>query len=366
MRLPDIPERHRRLTRIIAAAGTGALALVRRRDFAQEHEPAARLANAIASTGLTWLSGTLAFAGRIGDEFDPGELFGAFGADAGIPARYSTVNESAEEDEAAKVQAFLNATTAAASGVISWTLWNPTQNIADAIDARLPAGLGRGLGAAASGSLVAVCAAVIDRFEVQSDVDEIDFAPVEVGLPDQIRECVHRLLDQPHPLSQRSAETVRRQFDSARFFVDVSYPRRHHPGESPIVLDDRQLAELLTDVDFSFIDVYPATAEDTTIPATQTYPVSAVHNGLELRLEISAGCLRRITFDEPFPAESLLFSEDLPSGTGPGTLHPNGLEEHSEEAGYQSRIEITDDEDETALGTVWPNPADLTFRTDRE
>lgn len=366
MRLPDIPERHRRLTRAIAIAATSGLSAVRRRDFAPEHERVARLGTALANAGLTWITGTRAFAGALGDEFEFAALFGADERHAGQSVRYSTRDESADEDEAAKSQALLNATTAAASGMISWALWNSTQNLADAVDSRLPTGLGRGLGAAAGGSLVALCAAVSDRFEAQSGDDDTNFAPVEVELPLHIRECVHRLLGQPHPVSQSSAETVRRQFDSARFFVDVSYPIRQHPGDGPFPLDDRQLDELLTDVDFSFIDVYPAAAGDTMIPATQTYPVSAVHDGLELRLEISGGYLHRITFEEPFPAESPVFAEDLPTGTGPGTLHPHGLEEHSAEAGYQSSLDIIDDEDETAAGILWPRPEDLTFRTDGE
>src|SRR5699024_12441834 len=47
-----------RLVRTIATAGTGALALVRRRDVVADNEHLLRLGTALADAGLTWLTGS--------------------------------------------------------------------------------------------------------------------------------------------------------------------------------------------------------------------------------------------------------------------------------------------------------------------
>lgn len=373
MRLPDIPERHRRLTRIIAAAGTGALALVRRRDFAPEHESTARFGNALASAGLTWITGTQAFLGRAGDEFDRGAVFGPFGKNAGEPVRYSTADEHFDENATARSQAFLNATTAAASGVISWSLWGSTQKITEAIDARLPAGMGRGLSAVASGSLVALSAAVIDKLESWAceDREQLNYGQVEIDLPDHIRACILRLLSQPHPMSGQAAEAARAQFDSARFFVGVTYPSALHSGTDPVTVNSGQLAHLFDDEDITSIDVYPSAASPKAVPATQTYPVIGVRTKesqptMELRLEFIDGYLSRLEFSER-DAESIpLLSDDLPADSGIGTLHPDGVDVGAEGVGYWSSLDITETEDEFVLLSEWPDAADLTFRTDRE
>lgn len=373
MRLPDIPERHRRLTRTIAAVGTGALALVRRRDFALEHEPAVRLGNALASAGVTWITGTQAFLGRAGDEFDLGAVFGPFGKNAGEPVRYSTADQFADEDATARSQAFLNATAAATSGVISWSLWDSTQKIAEAIDARLPAGMGRGLGAAASGSLVALGAVVLDKLESWAceDCEELNYGQVEIDLPDHIRACIVRLLSQPHPMSGEAAEAARAQFDSARFFVGVTYPSALHSGTETVTVDSGQLAQLFDDEDITSIDVYPSASSPKAVPATQTYPVIGVRTiesrpTMELRLEFVDGYLSRLEFSEPDTGSVPLLSDDLPADSGIGTLHPDGVDVGAEGVGYWSSLDITEAEDELVLLSGWPEAADLTFRTDRE
>ncbi|MBR7503884.1 hypothetical protein KCW65_27765, partial [Mycobacterium tuberculosis] len=77
MRLPDIPARHRLLVRTVSTIGSGALSIVRRRDFAAEHQNTARAAYAVATAAMTWLGGTRAFADTDVDLVAPG------GAEAG-------------------------------------------------------------------------------------------------------------------------------------------------------------------------------------------------------------------------------------------------------------------------------------------
>lgn len=176
--------------------------------------------------------------------------------------------------------AFLNAATAVATGAASWALWPMTQRIVEAVDAKLPPGAGRGLGAAASGGLVALTAAVIDAIEAWADDDEeTDWGPVEIELPIHIRESVELLLSQSHPVSQVGAEVVREQFDSAQFFVWVTYPNSLRSGDEPVALDPQQLTELFDGEDVTWIDVRPAGSTPTAVPATQTYPVSGTTDG---------------------------------------------------------------------------------------
>src|SRR5699024_5756202 len=63
-RLPHLPRRHQRLVRTVATAGTGALALVRRRDVVADNEHLLRLGTALADAGLTWLTGSTAYLGK--------------------------------------------------------------------------------------------------------------------------------------------------------------------------------------------------------------------------------------------------------------------------------------------------------------
>ena len=373
MRLPDIPEPHRCLVRSIVTVGTSALALVRRRDFTPEHETAARFGNALASAGVAWLAGTQAFAGEVGDDFDLGAAFGPFSPGAGQPVRYSTDDHVSDEDTAARTQSVLNAATAAASGLVSWALWDSTQTIADYIDARLPAGVGRGLGAIASGSIVALSAAVIDRLEAASNLEEMDFAPMEIELPEHIRAAVERLLSQPHPVSADIAEAVREQFTSARFFVWVTYSSDLHSGNGPVRLEPEQLAQLLADEEITCIEVYPESTCTRVIPAAQTYPIIGLSTEppappRELSLDIVDGHLRRLDFDVSESDLAPTHAEDLPHDSTPGTLHPDGLDPANGLFGEFSGFGAGDDDcDEEHLTlSRWPGPEELTFRTDRE
>lgn len=373
LRLPGIPEPHRRLVRSIVTVGTSALALVRRRDFTPEHETAARFGNALASADVAWLAGTQAFAGEAGDEFDLGAAFGPFSQGAGQPVRYSTDDHAAEEDTGARTQSVLNAATAAASGLVSWALWNSSQSIADYIDARLPAGVGRGLGAIASGSIVALSAAVIDRVEAARSLEEMDFAPVEIELPEHIRAAVERLLAQPHPASADTAEAVREQFTSARFFVWVTYSSDLHSDNGLVSLEPEQLAQLLADEEITCIEVYPESACAHVIPAAQTYPVIGLSTESampprELSLDIVGGHLRRLYFDVSESDPAPTHAEDLPRESTPGTLHPDGLDLANGLFGEFSGFGADDDdcdEEHLTLGR-WPGPEELSFRTDRE
>lgn len=370
MRLPDISPRHRRLTRAIVCAGTSGLALVRRRDFAPEHDRAARLGNAIANAGLTWLVGTRAFAGPLDDEFDFGAAFGAVAERAGEPAQYSTADPTEQTE---KARAFRNLTAAFASGAFSWALWHPTQNIVDAIDAKLPTGFGRGLGAAASGAFVAASAALFDRFEEYDQIDDLEYAPIEIELPDHIRAALDRLLTQPHPVSAGATEAVRAQFETARFFVSVGYSPSQHPGDEPVTLNAQQLAELLQNEEISTIDIYPEATSPLIVPAHQTYPVVGIQDTeasarLELTLDIIDGRLSSLNLfaaDADLPPQS---SADLPPAGKPGTLYPGGLERDSGAGGYSSSFEIVDEEFDEEIITLdqWPGPDQLTFRADRE
>lgn len=363
MRLPDISPRHRSLVRAIAVAGTSGLALVRSRDFAPEHDRAARLGNAVANAGLTWIVGTRAFAGPLEGEFDFGELWGTVDEDAGQPARYSTVDPT---EQAERARAFRNLTTAFASGAFSWALWHPTQNFVDTIDAKFPSGFGRGLGAAASGAFAAACAALLDKFEEHDQIEDQEYAPVEIELPEHIRKAVDQLLAQPHPVSAGAAEAVRAQFDSARFFVSVTYSRTQHPGDGPINLSAQELSALLDDEDITTIDVYPEASAPLIVPKNQTYPVAGIQDTdvpapLELRLEIVDGLLSRIDLcavDEDSPAHN---SDDLPRSGRTGTLYPLGLD--GDVDGDSSSLEIEDEEfDEPPLTLArWPGPKQLRF-----
>ena len=210
MRIPDIPHRHRRFVRTTAALGTGALALVRRRDVSAEYQGSLRVATALANAGLTWLTGSRAFLGKVGGSSGIDEFLGAFSTRGSGPVRYASSPAHISDigaldgdadadtwwDEQASVTspAFLNAVTAAAAGAVSWALWPATERLAEAIDAKLPTGVGRGLNAAVNGGLVALTAVLIDRIEDWAgDVDEEDYAPLEIELPAHIRETVEAL-----------------------------------------------------------------------------------------------------------------------------------------------------------------------------
>lgn len=230
MRLPDIPHRHHRLVRTAAAIGTGALALVRRRDVAAENEPILRLGTALADTGLTWIPGTRAFLGQTAGSSGIDEMLDAVTRRGSGPACFSTeaptsarsADPAAWWDEQASVKspAFLTAATAVAAEAASWVAWPLTQRIAEAVDDRLPAEVGRGLGGVVSGGPVALTGVLIDTVEGWSDDEheEANYAPVEIELPAHIRESIDKLLSQPHPVSEDTAAAVREQFASAQFF----------------------------------------------------------------------------------------------------------------------------------------------------
>ena len=368
MRLPDISPRHRRLVRAIAIAGTSGLALVRRRDFAPEQDRAVRLANAIANAGLTWVVGTQAYAGPLDGEFDLGEALGAADGKAGQPVRYSAENPS---EQAERSQALRNLATALASGAVSWATWRPTQNIADAIDRRLPVGVGRGLGAAASGSFVAACAALLDKFEETESIEDFDYAPVEIELPEHLRGAVDGLLTQPHPVSTEAASAVRSQFDAARFFVWVSYSRRQYPGDGPLTLNAQQLADLLSEEEVSTIDVYPEDSSPRVVPGHQTYPVVGIQDTeasarRELTLDIVDGRLSSLNLFASDDGSQPRTTSDLPSAAKPGALYPLGLDAGADNAGYLSSFEIEDEEIDEDILTLaqWPSLEQLSFSAD--
>jgi hypothetical protein len=376
MRFPDIPPRHRRLVRAATAAGTAALALVRRRDVAAEHETALRFATSLANAGLTWLAGTRAFADPDFVELD----FGFGRRDAGESARYQLWEPTSEDElspfeaEDANAKVFRNACVAAASGLASWTAWTPAENIAEIVDAKLPTGLGRWLGAGLSGGFVAAAPILIDKLQDAhgTGLEDLDYAPVEIELPSHIRESVNLLLSQPHPLAQATADALAEQLDTARFFVWVNYPRAEYPGDEPTTLDADQLAEVLQDEDIERIDVYPAASSPRVVPGTQTYPVIGIRDRVnqepgvtaekELRLSTVNGCLDAISFSAADFDVSV--SDDLPEGSVPGTLHPEGLDQESEDAGYWSSFEIVDEDDHMTVLATWPAPDQLTFRVD--
>ncbi|MGM0699258.1 MAG: hypothetical protein ACQEVD_10460 [Actinomycetota bacterium] len=389
MRLPDIPLRHHRTVRTAAALGTGALALVRRRDVSAERQTGLRAGTALANAGLTWLTGSRAFLGKVGGSSGIDEFLGAFSTRGSGPVRYASSpahisdfgvldGDAAADtwwDEQASVTspAFLNAVTAAAAGAASWALWPLTERLAEAIDAKLPTGVGRGLNAVVNGGLVAVTAVLIDKVEKWADdVEDFDYAPVEIELPTRIRESVNLLLSQPHPVAQATAEAVSEQLDTARFFVWVTYPRAEYPGNEPIILDPDRLAEIIRNEDIESIHVYPAASSPRVVPATQTYPVVGIRHSAdqdggetaerELSLSIVNGYLDAISFSSP--DSDFRVSEDLAEDSVPGTLHPEGLEQESDYAGYSSIFEILDEDEQMTVLATWPAPDQLTFRAD--
>lgn len=386
MRLPDIPARHRLLVRTVSTIGSGALSIVRRRDFAAEHQTAARAAYAVATAAMTWLGGTKAFADTDID-FAPG-------TEAGDPARYAEAEAFGYvgdgdswwvEDATWRSQAFLNLAAAVTAGAASWALWGPIQNLKDSWDRKLPAGVGRGLGAVVNSSVVAGTAFAVDRAEeflAREALDgHVDFAPVEIELPAHVRASLDALLDEPHPQSQDVAEVVRAQLDHARFFVTVPYSRKQFPGDDPIDLSDADLSALLAEEDVSGIDVYLDAEAPRAIPANQTYPVSALfaRDGgsdepalYELSLDIRDGLLDRIDLygvDADLDAEVAAMTADNLGASAPGTLHPDGVEGWVETDDLD--LADVDEDDFTAVSIEqpltladWPGPEDLTFRTD--
>ena len=376
MRFPDIPPRHRRIVRTVTTVGTAALALVRRRDVPAEHETALRFATSLANAGLTWFAGTRAFADTDGIELD----LGGGRRNAGVPVRYQTWEPSSDDEgspfeaEDAKAKAFRNACVAAASGLVSWAAWTPIENIADVIDAKLPTGLGRWLGAGASGGFVALTPVLLDKLQDldATGLEDLEYAPVEIELPTHIRESVNLLLSQPHPIGQTTAEAVSEQLDTARFVVWVNYPRTEYPGNEPITLAPDKLAEVIGDEDIERIDVYPSASSPRVVPGTQTYPVVGIRDTMdkepgatsvmELSLSIVNGYLDGISFSAP--DSEVRVSDDLPADSVPGTLHPEGLEQESDDAGYWSSFEIIDEEEQSTMLATWPAPDQLTFRTD--
>jgi hypothetical protein len=394
MRLPDIPLRHQRLVRTVATAGTGALALVRRRDVVADNEHLLRLGTALADAGLTWLTGSTAYLGKTAGSSGIRDVVEAFApADSG-PVRYSRADDrhthegalpdsydsDAWWDEHADVwsPAFLNAATAVATGAVSWALWPMAQRIAEAVDAKLPPGVGRGLGAAVSGGLVALTAAGIDAIETWAEDDEeSDWGPVEIELPTHIRESVELLLSQPHPVSPAGAEAVREQFDSAQFFVWVTYPNSLRSGDEPIALDPQQVTELLDGEDVTWIDVRPAASTPTAVPATQTYPVSGTTDGgspnddgltsgggstssARLSLDIVDGRLRRLGLSDMDDEAGDMLTPAALRDSVPGTLHP----EKDDDITGCSCSDIGACDEEARTLERWPHPEDLTVRVD--
>lgn len=403
MRLPDIPLRHHRIVRTAAALGTGALALVRRRDVSAERQTGLRAGTALANAGLTWLTGSSAFLGRVGGSSGLDEFLELFTRGSG-PVRYASspahiadfgaLDGDADADtwwdEHARVTspAFLNLVTAAGVGAASWALWPLTERLAEKVDEKLPSGVGRGLNAVVNGGLVAVTAVLIDKVEKWADdVEELNYAPLEIELPAHIRESVDTLLSLPHPNSEASAEAVREQFASAKFFVWVTYPDSLYSGDEPVVLDLEQIEQLLKDEDIASIDVRPDESTPSAAPARHTYPVTGItggsadeggtvrsgdhagisNGGLELTLDIVDGRLTSVDLnevdDEPFT--DLLSAEALRESV-PGTLHPGSLDD--EDGGYSSSFEIADGDVEDAVRTLerWPRPDEYIFRSDRE
>src|SRR5699024_6795241 len=273
---------------------------------------------------------------------------------------------------------FLNAAPAVATGAVSWALWPMAQRIAEAVDAKLPPGVGRGLGAAVSGGLVALTAAGIDAIETWAEDDEeSDWGPVEIELPTHIRESVELLLSQPHPVSPAGAEAVREQFDSAQFFVWVTYPNSLRSGDEPIALDPQQVTELLDGEDVTWIDVRPAASTPTAVPATQTYPVSGTTDGgspnddgltsgggstssARLSLDIVDGRLRRLGLSDMDDEAGDMLTPAALRDSVPGTLHP---EKDDDITGCScSGIGACDEEARTL--ERWPHPEALTVRVD--
>lgn len=389
MRLPDIPLRHHRLVRTAAAMGTGALALVRRRDVSADNQNRLRTATAFATAGLTWLTGSSAFLGKTAGSSGLDEFLELFSNRGSGPARYATEPSSAFDfgepvgdgdsdswwgnDATVKSPAFFNAAAAVAAGAASWALWPLTERLAENVDSRLPPGVGRGLNAVVNGGLVALTAVLIDTIDDWTDdYEELNCAPVEIELPVHIHESVELLLSQPHPNSPATAEAVREQLASAQFFVWITYPDSLHTGDEPIVLEPEQVAALLEDEDIVSIDVRPDGASPPVVPARHTYPVTGITgsaetaDGLQLRLEIDDGRLNSLDLSEPDedPFEDMLTAGALRASV-PGTLHP-GKTDDEDEGAYISSLEITDEvfDDEVRSLERWPRPEALHFRVD--
>ncbi|MCM1013637.1 MULTISPECIES: hypothetical protein [unclassified Brevibacterium] len=382
MRLPDIPQRHRLLVRAVSTLGSGAQSIVRRRDFTAGQEPVVRAAYAVATAALTWLGGTKAFADQDSAFADEDTAFGRLGVDDEDSEAWTV------EATTWKSQAVLNAAAAIAAGAASWALWTPIQDIKDRWDAKLPAGVGRGLNAAVNSTVMAVSAFALDKAEEFVAAEALDghtdFAPVEIELPPHIQASVEAILDQPHPQSQDVAEVVRAQLEHARFFVWVPYSTKQFPGSDPIELSDEDLAALLAEEDISSIDVYLDSDAPAAVPATQTYPVVGVveagealtgaaddePTALELSLEISDGLLARIELLAAEDGEDLVLAAETAERLGasaPGTLHPDGVEAYPDTLDDEDVDVAFDDAPEPPPLTLadWPRPADLTFRTDR-
>jgi hypothetical protein len=367
MRLPDIPLRHHRIVRTAAALSTGVLALVRRRDVSAERQTGLRAGTALANAGLTWLTGSSAFLGRVGGSSGLDEFLELFTRGSG-PVRYASspahiadvgaLDGDADADtwwdEHARVTspAFLNLVTAAGAGVASWALWPLTERLAEKVDEKLPSGVGRGLNAVVNGGLVALTAVLIDKVENWADDgEELNCAPLEIELPSHIRESVDTLLSLPHPNSEASAEAVREQFASAKFFVWVTYPDSLFSGDEPVVLDPEP------GITGGGAD------EGGTVRSGDHAGISS--GCLELTLDIVDGRLTSVDLnevdDEPFA--DLLSAEALRESV-PGTLHPGSLDD--EDGGYSSSFEIADGDVEDAVRTLerWPRPDEYTFRAD--
>lgn len=396
MRMPDVPLRHQRIVRTAATLSAASLALVRRRDVSVENQRYLRLGTALATSGLTWLTGTTAFLGKTGGSSGIDDFLDVFTRTGSGPVRYSTeagtdgraggseVDFDPEawwdDDADLKSPTFLNAATAVAAGAASWALWPWSERVLEAVDNKLPKGVGRGVNALVSGGLVALTSAAIDTVESwNDDGEEMNWAPVEIELPAHIRESVDLLLSHPHPNSPETAEAVRRQFDSARFFVWVAYPDSLYSGEEPVRLDSQQLAQLLEGEDITSIDVRPRNTNPSIVPAQHTYPVTGVtsgadraddspddgaNGGLELSLEIVDGRLNRLDLNEPMvdTDEDMLTAEALRDSV-PGTLHPEQTDEE-DGAGCWSSFEITDGCFDEQVHTLesWPRPEDLRIR----
>ncbi|MGC2940369.1 MULTISPECIES: hypothetical protein [unclassified Brevibacterium] len=390
MRLPDIPQRHHRIVRTAATLAATSLALVRRRDVSADDQRYLRLGTALATGGLTWLTGTTAFLGKVGGSSGIDDFVDYFTGRGTGPVRYSTeaaADLSAgqlesdfdpeawwEENADLKSPSFLNAAAAVAAGAAGWALWPVSENLVEAVDHRLPTGVGRGLTALISGGLVALTAAAIETVGSWADAgEETHWAPVEIELPAHIRESVDLLLSQPHPNSPETAEAVREQFVSAQFFVWVAYPDSLHSGDEPVLLDSQQLAQALEGDDIVSIDVRPRDVSSSIVPAMHTYPVTGIvgtsdrsEDGVELSLEIVDGRLNRIDLGEQtVDTDADMLTAAALRDSVPGTLHPEKTGDE-DGAGYWSSLEITDgafDEQVHTLET-WPRPEELSIRVD--
>lgn len=390
MRLPDIPLRYHRIARSAATLAATSLALVRRRDVSPDNQRYLRLGTALATGGLTWLTGTTGFLGKVGGSSGIDDFLDYFTGRGTGPVRYST--EFAADNSVGKLEGdsdpeawwdenadlksptFLNAATAVAAGAASWALWPVSENVVEAVDNRLPKGVGRGLNALISGGLVALTAAAIDTVgSWADDGEEVNWAPIEIELPAHIRESVDLLLSQPHPNSPDTAEAVREQFASAQFFVWVTYPASFHSGDEPVLLDSEQLKQVLEGEDIVSIDVRPRAVSPTIVPAMHTYPVTGIvgtsdraEDGVQLSLEIVDGRLNRLDLGEPIvDTDGDMLTAAALHDSVPGTLHPERTGEE-DTAGYWSSLSITDEAFDEQVRTLdtWPRQEELRIRID--